>query len=50
MIAHPHAFNWIIVALMLAACVRNAFAGNWLQAGYWLCGALINVIVTVGLK
>jgi hypothetical protein len=46
----PRAFNILIIVMFLAASIRWACAGGWMQAGYWLSAAVLNVFVTAMAK
>jgi Flp pilus assembly protein protease CpaA len=47
----PRIFNWLIIAMFVAAAIRWAFAGNWPQTGYWLAAAALNIAVLfMGMK
>lgn len=42
----PRAFNVVVIVWFLATALRWSFAGNWLQVGYWVSAAVLNVFVT----
>lgn len=50
LLADPRLFNYLIILLFALASVRWMFAGNWLNATYWLTGSVINLVVTLGMK
>ena len=41
----PRIFNVAIIVLFVAATVRWAFAGDFMQAMYWLGATVLNVAV-----
>jgi hypothetical protein len=42
----PRVFNYLILALSVAAAIRLAFAGDWWQAAYWAGAVILNSSVT----
>lgn len=48
MLSDPRIFNWFVVALFTATSIRWMVAGALWQSLYWLLGAGINAVVTMG--
>lgn len=46
----PRFFNVFIILMFIAAAIRWAFERNWVQVGYWLSAAGLNICVTIGSK
>ena len=42
---HPKTFNWLLIALYIAAAVRWGFAGDWKQVWYFVGATILNVAV-----
>jgi len=46
----PKLFNYLILGLYAASCVRWAIAGKWVDVCYWLSALAITCTVTFGYK
>lgn len=44
-LTNPAVFNWLIIAMFIAAAIRWACAGNLPQTVYWIAGACLNIAV-----